>query len=83
MAENVTAIFGGPTGLPEPNATCIEALREWLAMAEAGEIVGVAIAGLCADHMSRYAVAGKVGGYGLIGAVEMAKADLLEVVRDG
>lgn len=82
MTGNVASLYGGPTGQPEPNETCIEVLREWLAMAEAGEVVGVVMAGLCHDRMTRYQVAGTVGGYGLIGAVEMAKADLVEVVRD-
>lgn len=82
MAENVTAIFGGTTGRPEPNEICIKALEEWLDMARSGEIVGVALAGLCADHMTRYGVAGKVGSYGVIGALEMAKADLISDMRE-
>ncbi len=82
MTSNVTAIFGGPTGQPEPNATCIAVLEGWLEMARSGEVVGVALVGLCHDGASRYAVAGKCGGYGMIGALEMARADLVEVNRD-
>ena len=82
MVENVTPIFGGPAGRPEPNETCIKALEEWLDMARSGEIVGVALAGLCADRASRYAVAGKVGSYGMLGALEMAKADLIADMRE-
>ena len=82
MAENVTAIFGGPTHQPEVNETCVRVLREWLEMAESGEIVGVAMAGLCADHAARYAVGGKVGGYGMLGALDMARADLVEINRE-
>lgn len=79
MGDKVTALFGGPTGLPQRNESCISALREWLEMAEAGEVVGIAIAGLSYDACTRYRIAGKVGGYGMLGALEMAKADLVEV----
>lgn len=82
MSENVASIFGGPKGVPEPNETCVKALEELLEMARSGEIVGVAMAGLCADHMSRYAIAGNVGGYGMLGAMEVAKSDLVRIIND-
>lgn len=81
MAD-VVSIHGGPTGQPEPSPTCIQVLEEWLEKARSGEIVGVAIAGLCHDSCGCYALAGKVGGYSMLGAVDMAKADLLTVLRD-
>lgn len=82
MRSNVVEVFGGPSGLPEPNAACIAALEAWLEMARSGEIIGVALAGLCHDRASRYSVAGMCGGYSMIGAIEVARADLLEIVRD-
>lgn len=81
-AGNVSSLFGGPTGQPEPNENCIATLREWLEMAEAGEVVGIAIAGLCHDRTSRYAVSGISGGYGMVGALEIAKADLIDINRE-
>lgn len=81
MGGNVKSLFGGPTSLPEPNENCVKTLETWLEMARSGELVGVAIAGLCCDHMSRYAVGGMVGGYGMLGALEMARADLVELNR--
>lgn len=82
MTEKVISIHGGPTGCPEPNDACIKALEEWLELARAGEIIGVATAGLCHDGLGRWAVAGKVGGCAMVGALEAAKADVLDVVRD-
>ena len=66
----------------EPNAACIETIERWLEQARAGEIVGVALAGLGHDGFSQYSVAGKVGGYSMIGALEVAKAELLDIARD-
>lgn len=79
--SNVASLFGGPTGVPEVNETCVARLEEWLEMARSGEIVGVAVVALCADGASRYAVSGKVGGHGMIGALEVAKAELIDVAR--
>lgn len=81
MAENVIPINGGPTGLPEPNANCIRALEEWLAMARAGEIVGVSLVGLTFSGGGCWAVAGKVGGFSMLGALEIIRAELVAVER--
>ena len=81
--SNVKSLFGGPSGAPEPNERCIALLEEWLEMAKAGEIVGVAMAGLCRDNCARNALAGMVGGYSMIGALETAKAELIDVQRGG
>lgn len=80
--SNVASLFGGPVGQREPNETCIETLEEWLEMARAGEIVGVAMAGLSFDGTARYGVGGRVGGYGIVGALEIAKTDIVELLRD-
>lgn len=80
--SKVTALFGGPTGLPEVNPVAVETLEMWLEMARSGKVVGVALAGLCADGSSRYAVGGRVGGYGMIGALTVAKAEVLDIARD-
>lgn len=79
--SDVVAIFGGPTGQPEPNTNTIEALESYLEMARSGQIIGVVIIGLCADGLSQYNVGGYVGGYSMLGALEVAKMDMLEVIR--
>lgn len=78
----VIAIHGGPTGQPEPNEKTIQVLESWLEMAKSGEIIGVAMAGLCADGYSRYSLAGFIGGYSMLGALDVAKAEILGIVRE-
>lgn len=82
MSAEVTPLFGGPAWEKEANETCVKILREWLEMAESGEIVGVAMVGLCGDRSARYSVGGTVGGYGMIGALEMVRAELVEIARE-
>lgn len=82
MADKVVSLRGGPTGVPEQNAACISVLESWLEMARSGEVVGVAMAGLSADGCGRYAVAGLVGGYSMLGALEIARDELVKVIRD-
>lgn len=79
--SNVKSIYGGPTGLPEPNDMAIEVLRDMLAKAEAGEVIGVIIAALHHDGLAGFQIGGMVGGYSLLGAVELAKADLIEALQ--
>ena len=78
----VIAIFGGPTGQPEPNTNTIDVLEKYLEMARSGEIIGVAVAALCADGLARYHIGGMIGGYSMLGALEVCRADVLDVVRD-
>jgi hypothetical protein len=79
--SNVKSIFGGPVGVPEPNDTCIEAIRKLLEMAESGEVVGIAVAALDKDGCGRWELAGRVGGYSMLGALEIARAELVDVNR--
>lgn len=59
----------------------IETLRDMLAKAEAGEVVGAVVAVLYHDGLSGFQIGGMIGGYSLLGAVELAKADLVEVLQ--
>lgn len=81
MTGAVTSLFGGPVGLPEPNDACISTLRKFLEMAEDGEVLGVAIVALDKDACARWAVSGKVGGYSILGALDTAKAELMDINR--
>lgn len=80
--KNVTALRGGPVLMPEPNAGCIAYLRDLLAKAESGEVVGFVCATLHGDGLSGHTIAGMIGPNTLLGAVEMAKADLMDRMRD-
>lgn len=79
--SNVKALYGGPTGEPEPNDFAIAALTEALERAKAGEVIGVVVAFLHHDGLSSWRTGGMVGGYSLLGALEIAKADLIEALR--
>ena len=76
---DVVSIYGGPTGERQPSLVLIEALEDILERARSGEIIGGVFCGLYHDGLSDFSLAGKVGGYGLIGAVEMAKKTLLDI----
>ena len=79
--SNVVSAFGGPTGERAVNAALVERLECWLEMARSGEAVGMAGALLHCDGLASYSVAGTVGGYSMIGALEMARMDVVEIVR--
>lgn len=78
--RNVASMFGGPTGIRTRNESVIEVLRELLEKAEAGEIVGVITAQIYHDGLSGFRIGGLVGSYSMVGALEMAKADLINVI---
>ena len=80
---NVVSLNGGPRGVREVNEAVVSVLEKWLEAARSGEVIGVAIALLDYDWCGRWSVAGVVGGYSMLGALEVARADLLEVMRDG
>ncbi len=81
-ADNVTALRGGSLLAPTPNEGCVRYLRDLLAKAESGEVVGLVCATLHGDGLSGHTIAGMIGPNTLLGAVEMAKADLMDRMRE-
>lgn len=81
MAEKVTALFGGHTGVPQPDQNCIEVLENLLEKARGGEVIAVAIAAKHHDGLATANHGGKVAGYALIGALEAIKASLIDFNR--
>jgi hypothetical protein len=45
-------------------------------------LIGVALVGLEHDGLARYAIGGRVGGYSMLGAMEIAKTDLIDMARE-
>ena len=80
--DKVVSVFGGPTGEPAPNEILIATLERALEAAKAGEIVGGAIAYLHSDGHGSFNVAGQIGGYSMLGAVEMAKSYIVEINKE-
>jgi len=77
----VHSLHGGITGERQVVDGAVEALREMLEMAEAGELIGFAGAYLTHDGCGCYRVEGRVGGYSALGALETAKSHLVEINR--
>lgn len=70
----VVSLFGGPTGEPEVCQRAVEEAEKLLTAVRAGEVIGFAVSCKHCDGLASFAVVGKCGGYGTIGALEMAKA---------
>ena len=79
--SDVVSFKGAPFGQKEVNSICVDVLQDLLRRAEAGELVGIALGALHYNSETSWHVAGHVGGYAMIGALEMAKADLIDVNR--
>ena len=81
MSGKVTSLHGGPTYEKEPSPACIEVLEELLAQAKAGEIVGIATAAMTHDGCGEWRIGGRVGGYSMLGAADVMRAEIVDVVR--
>lgn len=80
--DNVASLYGGDVNTFTPNESCIKALREMLEMAEAGEITGIVCARLHGDNLGSYTIAGMIGPYSLLGALDMVKSELQDAMKD-
>jgi hypothetical protein len=78
---NVVGLFGDvPSG--EPVDSCVECLRDLLAQAESGELVGIAYGAVSRNGQGQNGIGGMIGGYSMVGALEMAKAELIELMQE-
>ncbi len=75
-APNVKTIAGEPYEL-ERNLECIEQLGGVLERAKSGEICGVALVAMNKDRTTSNLLVGHVGGFGMVGRIEMLKSTLL------
>jgi len=78
MSNNIQSLFGTEVITRESHPVCVRVLREALAKAEAGEIVGAVICMIHHDQCTSFSIGGLIGGYGIIGAMEHAKADIIK-----
>jgi len=79
MSDTVESLFGGPSVGRVVNEDLVSALSELLERAKSGEIIGIACSSVHWDHVASYSVCGLVGGYSLLGGLEMAKAEIISV----
>lgn len=77
MTAEVKPLFGGFTHQPEVVETVVEILEQMLELARSGQMNGLAMASVDYRGLCNYAIAGRVGGYALLGAMEMVKAELI------
>lgn len=79
--HNVTALRGDKSFTSEPHAGCVAKLRELLERAEAGDLTGVVCASLHSDGTASYTIAGMIGPYSMLGAADMARTELIELMK--
>jgi hypothetical protein len=77
--SNVKSLYGNPIGLREVNETALKEAQELLEAVQSGEVVGLAIVRLHYDDLSSYRIAGRCGGYGMIGALEHVKTAIMRI----
>lgn len=63
----------------EPCESCIEGLEQMLDRARTGDLQGFVAAILTSADAAEYRMAGRVGGFAMQGALECAKAELVNV----
>lgn len=82
MTGNVVGMFGGIPAAGEPVASCVDCLRDLIEQAEAGELVGFAYGAVLRNGQGQNGIGGMIGGYSMLGAIEMAKGQLLAIMQD-
>lgn len=80
--RNVKSLYGQPIGEREVNETAMREAEALLEAVKSGEVVGFAIARLHHDALSSYRVAGRCGGFGMIGCLEHAKSIIMQINND-
>lgn len=80
MSEpNVVSLSGGhPTGVRKPNQHVIAALEDWTARAQAGEVIGIVIAGVTHDYCGINSEAGYLESYALLGSLTAVHHSIME-----
>ena len=82
MSDNVISVFGGAIGKPEPIADCVACLEKYLEMARSGKIQGVAMVAIDSDNVTEYAISGHVGGFAVIGALQIVQQHLTDFIME-
>jgi hypothetical protein len=83
MKDNVISLNGGLTGEKQVVTSTVEQLEVLLEAAKSGQIVGIAYSVLEYDNNACFGVVGRVGGFGMVGALEAAKLILTDANIDG
>jgi len=79
--SNVEALRGGLTGELQVYEHCVSVLEETLIRARSGDVCGVVVIMLHHDRLASYQMGGMIQGYAILGAAEIAKSGLAEIVK--
>ena len=79
MTDKIVSLRGGTVLGGEPSDTLVGYLEDLLEQARSGHVVGIAGATVEASGVASYTVVGRVGGFGLSGALACAQQVLCEV----
>ena len=63
----------------KPVASVVNHLESMLELAKAGKVLGVAMVPLFNDNSAAYSLAGNIGGYGMLGAMECLKIHIIDI----
>lgn len=78
MTDKIVSLRGGTVLGGEPSDALVEYLEDLLEQARSGHVVGIAAATVESSGVASYAVVGRVGGFGLSGALACAQHLLCE-----
>jgi hypothetical protein len=81
MSDTVVSLWGQPVGVREPSPALVQELERLLEAARSGEIIGGGFVLLHADATASWVMAGRMGGFSVLGALEMVRAELIETNR--
>ena len=81
MAE-IRSLYGVDIHQSVAREDVVAFLENVLERARAGEVIGVGVAALHNNFEASYAVVGGVGGYSMLGALDMIRAEIVEINRD-
>lgn len=77
MTDKVVSLSGSTPPVRKPHPRLIAELERLLEMAEAGEITGMAAGYMHHDGLSSFSAIGVCVSYGMVGALELAKAHII------
>jgi len=83
--DKIVSIFGGNVTVEDTPKQVypglVEHLEALLEEAKRGELVGIGVAALDYNNYASYSLEGSVGGYGMMGALDMVKSHLIDMNR--
>lgn len=77
----IVSLFGDTVAQKSPNQACIDMLESYLELARSGETIGAVVVALQHDASANWSCCGMIGGYSLLGAMDVAHSHLRDMIR--